>query len=97
MINKKCYTVGKVPTSNRKISERGKSIPLTHLYMTAHFSDLVQALQFIKKKSNTMRKTERVEILKEIAYLCKLFLSFQYFLDGYIILYFNLRELFYQS
>jgi hypothetical protein len=32
MINKKCYTVGKVPKSNRKISERGKSIPLTHLY-----------------------------------------------------------------
>ena len=32
MTNKKCYTVGKVPKSNRKISERGKSIPLTHLY-----------------------------------------------------------------
>ena len=34
---KKYHTVGTFPKSNRKITEREKSIPLTHIYMTTHF------------------------------------------------------------
>ena len=42
MKNKKYHTVRTFPKSNRKIVERGKLIPLTHKYMTAHFPGLVQ-------------------------------------------------------
>jgi len=45
MKNKKYHTAGRFPKSNRKIVKEAKSIPLTHKYMTAHFPDLVQALQ----------------------------------------------------
>jgi hypothetical protein len=30
------HTVGTVPKSNRKIVEKATSIPITHIYMTAH-------------------------------------------------------------
>jgi len=45
MKNKNYHTVGTIPTSNIKTVGRGKGIPLTHKYMTAHFPDLVPALQ----------------------------------------------------
>jgi len=38
--------MGTVPKCNRKIVEtEGVSIPLIHVYMTAHLSELVNALQ----------------------------------------------------
>jgi len=43
MKNKKYLIVGIFRTFNRKIVERGKIE--THVYMTAHFPGLVQALQ----------------------------------------------------
>jgi hypothetical protein len=49
MKNKKYHTVG--TKSNRKIVERGKLIPLTHKYMTAHFPGLVQ---YFNKKCRGM-------------------------------------------
>jgi hypothetical protein len=46
MKNKKYYTVGKVPKSNRKIAESvTKSIPLTHKYITTHSLGFAQPLQ----------------------------------------------------
>jgi len=46
MNDKKYYTVGTVPKSNQIILQiEDKLIHLTHKYMTAHFPDLVEALQ----------------------------------------------------
>jgi len=46
MKNEKCYTIETVPKSYRKIVEADKKlIPQTHLYMSAHFLGLLQALQ----------------------------------------------------
>ena len=43
---KQYHTVGTIPTTNRKTVERGKIHTTTHKYMTAHFPDLVHALQW---------------------------------------------------
>ena len=44
--NKKKHTVETIPKSYRKILEtEAKSILLTHIYMNAHFLDLVPTLQ----------------------------------------------------
>lgn len=40
----KYHTVEATPTCNRKIVIEAKSIPLTHIYITAHFRGLVQKL-----------------------------------------------------
>lgn len=46
MKNQTYNTVGRLPKSYRKKSQKGaKSIPLTHIYMTAHIIGLVQILQ----------------------------------------------------
>jgi len=42
--NTKYQTVGTIPKSNRQIVD-AKSIPITHMYMTAHFICLVQVFQ----------------------------------------------------
>jgi hypothetical protein len=45
-IKKKYHSYETVPKSNRKITETdAKLIPLMHIYMTAHFTGLVLALQ----------------------------------------------------
>lgn len=46
MENAKYHTVETFVISNRKFVEiETKSIPLKHMYMTAHFSDLEQSFQ----------------------------------------------------
>jgi len=46
MKNKKIYTVGTSPKSNRLIEEIDtKFIPLTYTYMTTHFPGATYALQ----------------------------------------------------
>ena len=48
MKKKKYHPYGTVPKSNWKITESdAKLIPLIHRYMTADFTGLVQALQWI--------------------------------------------------
>jgi len=44
-MGKKCHTVGTVPKSNIKISERGKIDTPSIQNMTTHFSGLERALQ----------------------------------------------------
>ena len=40
------YTVKTVPAANQKVVETAtKSLPLTHIYTTAHFTHLVHAFQ----------------------------------------------------
>ena len=41
--NKKYHTIEIVLKPNIKLQKEGKSIPITHKYMTAHCSDLLQA------------------------------------------------------
>ena len=47
MTNKKYHTVGTGPKLNRKIKETDAILksPNTHLYLTGHFTGLVQTLQ----------------------------------------------------
>jgi hypothetical protein len=40
-----CYCV---PKSNRKIAATGISVPIVHIFITAHFPDLAQGVQYVR-------------------------------------------------